>query len=120
MRPFLFSLFLPSLTLAALLPVLDPGSPNPLNAQAHLDHCGSTPITTTVAYDTAHKLKGDGACPNHYWKVNENGCCKDDAAAKTLLKGVGCCPCGAACTGYLPEPTAEGGKKKKMGELIRE
>jgi hypothetical protein len=105
-------LLLPLTTsLAALLPVLDPGSPNPLNAQDHLDHC-AIPVTTTVAYDAAYKVK-DGACPEHYWKVNEACCCRDDAAAKTLLKGVGCCPCGAACTGYLPDPKEWG---VKMGE----
>jgi len=66
-------------------------------------------ITTTISYLPALTLH-NGACPTNsargieYYAIGSAGCCTSSATAKTLnTKGVACCPCGAFCTGYMPE-----------------
>lgn len=119
MKQLLTGLLTLPLATAALIPaVLNIAVPNLLNAQDHLDRCNGEPATTTLTYDAAYKQHADGSCPAKYWKVDKVGCCADGSAAKTILEGVGCCPCGATCEGYLPD--LRDWYRRKMGEFYRQ
>jgi hypothetical protein len=114
--PISLLLLLATITTALQTDIVEPANVNALNLQNKFDHCKVAKMFTR-SYDTAYK-QSSGVCPNEYWKVSTYGCCSDDAAGKTLgKKGVACCPCGAACTGYFPTPRNWAGIAGKSGSI---
>ncbi|QDS71188.1 hypothetical protein FKW77_010229 [Venturia effusa] len=66
-----------------------------------------------MPYLPALTLAANSSCPtarnaSYYSVEGATGCCTSAATAMTLqsTQGLACCPCGAACTGYMPKVQA--------------